>query len=76
MIVTMQAIAKAASWAPRCGLRGGKMVKQQDVQALLKICDRLVKSGTGLINEIRGLLQEYRLRIADAAKRVYMRSWC
>ncbi len=62
-----QAIAEAASRASMRFVRG-KTVEQQDVQALLKIRDRLVKSRTALINEIRGLLQEYGLTMARGAK--------
>ncbi|WP_457766625.1 IS110-like element IS1111A family transposase [Coxiella burnetii] len=65
-----QAIAEAASRASMRFVRG-KTMEQQDVQALLKIRDRLVKSRTALINEIRGLLQEYGLTMARGAKRFY-----
>ncbi|MFQ6275901.1 hypothetical protein ACLCDG_11160, partial [Coxiella burnetii] len=46
----------------------GKTVEQQDVQALLKIRDRLVKSRTALINEIRGLLVMLRTLLIHGAR--------
>jgi transposase len=36
-----------------------KRVEQQDLQALHRVRDRLIKGRTALVNEIRGLLSEY-----------------
>jgi transposase len=36
-----------------------KRVEQQDLQALHRIRERLIKARTALVNEIRGLLNEY-----------------
>ena len=36
-----------------------KRVEQQDLQALHRIRERLIKARTALVNEIRGLLSEY-----------------
>src|ERR671916_760105 len=36
-----------------------KQVEQQDLQALHRIRERLIKARTALVNEIRGLLSEY-----------------
>jgi transposase len=43
--------------AMRCGPI--KRVEQQDLQALHRIRERLIKARTALVNEIRGLLSEY-----------------
>ena len=36
-----------------------KRVEQQDLQALHRVRERLMKARTALVNEIRGLLSEY-----------------
>jgi transposase len=36
-----------------------KRVEQQDLQALHRVRERLIKARTALVNEIRGLLNEY-----------------
>jgi transposase len=36
-----------------------KRVEQQDLQALHRVRERLIKARTALVNEIRGLLSEY-----------------
>nr|WP_131740681.1 transposase [Legionella busanensis] len=33
-----------------------KQIKQQDIQSLHRVCSRLVKNRTALINEIQGLI--------------------
>jgi len=42
-----------------------KKVEQQDIQCLHRIRQRLVKTRTALVNEVRGLLHEYGLVIAQ-----------
>jgi transposase len=36
-----------------------KQLEQQDLQALHRVRERLIKARTALVNEIRGLLSEY-----------------
>lgn len=47
-----------------------KQVNQQDIQSLHRVCSRLIKSRTALINEIRGLNLEYGLTIPQDALKV------
>ena len=44
-----------------------KSIEQQDMQCLHRIRSRLVKSRTSLINQIRGLLSEYGITVAQHA---------
>ncbi len=46
-----------------------KTLAQQDVQSLLRIRERLIHNRTQLINEVRGLLQEYGVTINRGAGR-------
>lgn len=48
-----------------------KSIEQQDMQSILRIRERLVRSRTSLINEIRGLLLEYGVIIPQGARKVY-----
>ena len=58
------------------GLRPGipsvpiKTVEQQDVQALHRVRERLVKNRTALVNQIRGLLVEYGIVIPQGIYRL------
>ena len=36
-----------------------KQLEQQDLQALHRVWERLIKARTALVNEMRGLLHEY-----------------
>jgi transposase len=47
-----------------------KQVEQQDIQSVHRIRTRVVKNRTALINEIRGLCQEYGIVVAPGAARV------
>lgn len=42
-----------------------KSIEQQDMQCLRRIRSRLVKNRTSLINQIRGLLSEYGITVAQ-----------
>ena len=64
------AIAEAAA-RPTMRFVSAKTLEQQDIQALLKIRDRLMKARTSLLCEIRGFLQEYGVTIPRAAQKVY-----
>jgi transposase len=46
-----------------------KTVAQQDIQSLLRIRERLVRNRTQLINETRGLLQEYGVTFSRSVSR-------
>lgn len=47
-----------------------KQVEQQDIQSIHRIRTRVVKNRTALINEIRGLCQEYGVVVTPRAARV------
>lgn len=64
-----QAIAEAASRA-HMHFVPVKSVEQQDLQAIHRVRERLVKQRVCLINEIRGLLQEYGLIIPQGRRNV------
>jgi transposase len=53
-----------------------KSVEQQDIQALHRVRDRLVKNRTALSNEMRGVLQEYGIVLPKtiAALKRYLRT--
>lgn len=47
-----------------------KTVLQQDIQALHRIRERLIKERTALVNQIRGLRSEYGIVIAQGVSKV------
>lgn len=53
-----EAICEAAT-RPEMRFVGVKSIEQQDLQALHRVRERLIKARTALANEIRGLLAEY-----------------
>ena len=63
------AIVEAAS-RPSMNFVPIKQVDQQDIQSIHRVRNRIVKNRTALINEIRGLLLEYRLIVAPGVTRV------
>ena len=63
------AIAEAAS-RPSMNFVPIKQVEQQDIQSIHRIRTRAVKNRTALINEIRGLCQEYGIVFTPGAARV------
>jgi transposase len=60
-----EAICEAVS-RPTMRFVAIKSEEQQDMQAVHRIRDRLVKSRTALVNEVRGLLAEYGIVIAHS----------
>lgn len=64
-----QAIAEAASRA-HMHFVPVKSVEQQDIQGIHRVRERLVKQRVCLVNEIRGLLQEYGLIIPQGRSNV------
>lgn len=62
------AIVEAAS-RPSMNFVPIKQVEQQDIQSIHRIRTRIVKNRTALINEIRGLCQEYGVIVAPGAAR-------
>lgn len=48
-----------------------KNLEQQDIQSLLRIRERLKINRVKLINEMRGLLQEYGIIISSGANKIY-----
>jgi transposase len=61
------AIAEAAA-RPSMPTVAPKSVEQQDLQALHRIRERLVKEKTAISNELRGLLAEYGIVFSQGAK--------
>ncbi len=59
-----EAICEAAS-RPSMRLVAVKSVAQQDVQAVHRVRQQLVKTRTALVNQVRGLLAEYGIVIAQ-----------
>jgi transposase len=59
-----EAICEAAS-RPTMRFVSSKSVAQEDMQALHRIRSRLIQGRTALINQIRGLLTEYGITIAQ-----------
>ena len=51
--IAIAASQKTMSFVPH------KSLEQQDIQSLLRIRERLIHNRTQLVNEVRGLLQEY-----------------
>ena len=64
-----QAIVEAAS-RPSMHFVPIKQVEQQDIQSIHRVRTRVVKNRTALINEIRGLCQEYGVILTTGAARV------
>jgi len=64
-----QAICEAVG-RPSMRFVAVKNVGQQDIQALHRIRERLVKDRTALVNQIRGLLTEYGIVIAQGIDKV------
>src|SRR4029434_7816315 len=50
-----------------------KSVEQQDLQALHRVRERLVKNRTALVNQVRGLLREYGIVIPQGIARLRKR---
>jgi transposase len=48
-----------------------KTLEQQDIQSLLRVRERLIHNRTQLINEVRGLLQEYGITIPQGVNRFH-----
>ena len=63
------AIVEAAS-RPSMHFVPIKQVEQQDIQSIHRIRIRIIKNRTALINEIRGLCQEYVVVLVPGAARV------
>lgn len=64
-----EAICEAAS-RPSMRYVSPKSIEQQDLQAVHRIRSRLVEERTALINQIRGLLEEYGIIISQGISRV------
>lgn len=64
-----EAICEAVQ-RPTMRFVGVKNVEQQDIQAIHRIRERLVKERTALVNQIRGLLSEYGVVIAQGIKHI------
>lgn len=64
-----EAICEAAS-RPSMRYVSSKTIEQQDLQAVHRIRNRLVEERTALINQIRGLLAEYGIIIAQGISHV------
>ena len=64
-----KAIVEAAS-RPSMHFVPIKQIEQQAIQSLHRVCSRLVKNRTALINEIRGLNLEYGITIPQGALKV------
>lgn len=65
-----EAICEAAQ-RPSMRFVSIKEIEQQDLQSLHRIRSMAVASRTSLINQIRGLLQEYGIEIAKGVKQVF-----
>ena len=63
------AIAEAAS-RPHMRFVPVKRIEQQDIQGLHRVRERLVKSRTALVNEIRGLLGEYGIVLPTTVRKL------
>src|SRR5215216_6990520 len=61
-----EAIAEAMT-RPTMRFVAAKSVDQHDLQALYRVRERLMKARTALINETRGLLQEYGIIVPQGA---------
>lgn len=59
-----EAICEAVQ-RPSMRFVGIKNIEQQDIQAIHRIRDRLVKERTALVNQIRGLLAEYGIVVSQ-----------
>ena len=68
-----EAIAEAVT-RPNMRFVTAKSLEQQDIQLLHRARERLVKSRTAVVNEIRGLLAEYGIVIAQG-RRVFEKSF-
>ena len=64
-----QAIAEAVT-RPSMRFVSIKNIEQQDIQALHRIRERLVRSRTGTVNQVRGLITEYGLVIPQGINNV------
>lgn len=67
-----QAICEAVQ-RPTMRFVGVKNIEQQDIQAIHRIRERLVKQRSALVNQIRGLLAEYGIVIAQGIGHVRKR---
>lgn len=64
-----EAICEAAS-RPTMRFVSPKSIEQEDMQAVHRIRSRLVQERTALVNQIRGLLMEYGIVIAQSVNKV------
>jgi len=64
-----EAICEAAS-RPTMRFVSPKSIEQEDIQAIHRVRSRLIEGRTALINQIRGLLAEYGIIIAQGANHV------
>ena len=67
-----EAICEAVQ-RPTMRFVGNKTIEQQDIQAMHRIRERLVKNRSALANQIRGLLAEYGIVIAQGIKNIRKR---
>lgn len=67
-----EAICEAVQ-RPSMRFMGIKNMEQQDIQAVHRIRERLVKERTALVNQIRGLLAEYGVVMAQGIQQVRKR---
>lgn len=67
-----EAICEAVQ-RPSMRFVGHKGIEQQDIQAIHRIRERLVKNRSALVNQIRGLLAEYGVVIAQGISHVRKR---
>ena len=64
-----EAICEAVQ-RPSMRFVGMKNIEQQDVLAIHRVRDRLVKERTAIVNQIRGLLMEYGIAIAQGVLQI------
>jgi transposase len=67
-----EAICEAVQ-RPSMRFVGVKQIEQQDIQSVHRIRERLVKERTAIVNQIRGLLAEYGIVIAQGIQQVRKR---
>lgn len=67
-----EAICEAVQ-RPTMRFVGNKTIEQQDIQAIHRIRERLVKNRSALANQIRGLLAEYGIVIAQGINHIRKR---
>lgn len=67
-----EAICEAVQ-RPTMRFVGIKNIEQQDIQAVHRVRERLVKNRTALVNQVRGLLMEYGIIIAQGIAQIRKR---